>query len=275
MDAPSASNGDLPAMANATIINATTNTGKALQLPIATPKLLSPLVTTNSKRNQMTHQQFDTQKLTNKCKCNCSSTAQNKRSANNERIIFNANSCDLIHCIQKESFSCDSISKSYFVPLADPYSQTGVGHGDDDYEYNDDNDDDDALKRKPNLSPQPLSMLGINTNLDATATTPGSANGAISPVISLSKSETNIAESNIEDNRNQLFYNVVSLNNLHDDTEPFFNRTLTDISKNQCLTTSDENDLYGLSPKTLTSPKVLTTVTVSMRNAADVSDKVF
>lgn len=266
------SNADQPTMANATIINTTTNTGKALQLPIATPKNIPSLVTTNTititttnncKRNVMAHghQQFDSKKPTNKCKCkcNCSSIAQNKRSANNERIILNANSCDLNHCIQKESFSCDSISKSCFVPLADLYNET------------DDDDDDDALRPKPIRSPKPLSsssLLGytsINPNISAGNTT--------TTLTSLSKSETNIAETNIEDNRNQLsIYNVVSLNNLHD-TEPFFNRTLNDLAKNQCLTDSDENNLYELNPKTLTSPKVLTTV--SMRNAADVSDKVF
>lgn len=268
MDA--SSNVDQPTMANSTIINTTTNTGKALQLPIATSKNVPSLVTTNTntititttnncKRNVMAHghQQFDSKKPTNKCKCNCSSIAQNKRSANDERIILNANSCDLNHCIQKESFSCDSISKSYFVPLADLYNET-------------DDDDGDALRPKPIRSPKPLSSSSL---LGYTNINPNISAGNATTLTSLSKSETNIAETNIEDNRNQLsIYNVVSLNNLHD-TEPFFNRTLNDLSKNQCLTNSDENNLYELNPKTLTSPKVLTTV--SMRNAADVSDKVF
>lgn len=249
------STGDLPTMANATVTSAATNilnTGKPMQVSSATPKHSTPLVTTdtitttnisNCKRNPIIHgyQYFDSKKPIKKC--NCSSTAQNKKTTN-----LNANSCDLNHCI---------------VPLADPCSEI-------------DRSDDGARIRK--LSPKPLlsSLLGPpNTNSSNNATpTSGSANGSIDPIISLSKSETNIAESNIKDNHNQLsIYNVVSLNNLHD--ESFFNRTLNDISKAQCLTNSDENDLYEINPKTLSSPKVLTTVTVSMRNAADVSDKVF
>lgn len=282
MDTSSANIGHVcVSMANATITtNATTNTGKA------TPKNLSTLVTTNTtttttntitncKRNPIAHghQQLDKIKR---------STAQNMRSANNERNLSNTNSCDPNHCIQKESFSSDSMSKSYFVHLADPYFET------DDYDDDDDDDDDDDALKLKTISIQPPELMSLlssplykadtnqclSANNSAAAVTTittiasGSSNGAIGPVISLSKSETNIAESNVEDSsRNQFsIYNVVSLNNLHD--VQF--ETLNNLSKNHCFTNSDDEKI-----KTLTGPNVLTTVTVSMRNAADVSDKVF
>lgn len=213
---PLEATGEIQAMVNTTIINATTNTGKALQLPIAMPKNLSPLVT-SSKRHSMnltnSNHQLDVKKSPSKC--HCSSTHQTKRSINS----------DINQCIHKESFSCDSISKS-FVSTA-------------------------------NETPKLLHT----------------------PVISLSKSETNIAVSNVEESRNQLaIFNVVSLNDLHEN-DSFFDRTMNDHSKMQCLVNSSDNNLHESSPKkhnvTLTSPKVLTTVTVSMRNTVDVSDKVF
>lgn len=281
MDASSANIDDVCVyVANATITtNATTNTGKA------TPKNLSPLVTTNTsttttniitncKRNEISHghQQLDTIKR---------STAQNKRSANNERNLSNTNPCDLNHCIQKESFSCDSISKSYFVPLADPYFETN-DYDDDNNDDDDDDEGDNGLKlktipiRPPKLfSPLSTPLYKANTNQCLNATNSTAAVATIttttasgSSIISLSKSETNIAESNVEDNsRNQFsIYNVVSLNDLHD--VQF--QTLNNLSKNQCFTNSDDGKI-----ETLTGPNVLTTVTVSMRNAADVSDKVF
>lgn len=239
-----------------TVGSVTTNTGKALQLPIAAPKILSPHVT-NCKRNSMNlnsiHHTNDTKKPNNKC--NCSSVPQNKRTTNDRTNL--KDSCELNVCMKKESFSCDSISKSSFVTATGPHTDTD---------------------QSTNSSRSPKS-LGTNCSPSDCIPTSNPSTGAISPIISLSKSETNISESNTEDNRNQLtIYNVVSLNNLHD-TEPFFHRTLNDMSKNQCLANTSENDLFNLSPKkhivTLTNPKVLTTVTVSMRNAADVSDKVF
>lgn len=213
---PLDASGEIQTMVNTTIINATTNTGKALQLPIATPKNLLPLVT-SSKRNSMiltnSNHQPDVNKSTGKC--HCSSIHQTKRSIN----------CDMNQCIHKESFSCDSISKTFVSTVAEA----------------------------PKL---------LHT-----------------PTISLSKSETNIAVSNAEENRNHLaIFNVVSLNDLHEN-DSFFDRTMNDFSKTQCLVNSSDNDLHELNPKkhnvTLTSPKVLTTVTVAMRNTVDVSDKVF
>lgn len=245
-------------MASVTILNATTNTGKALQLPITTPKTLSPLVT-NCKRNSMAlnnlHHPIDAKKPI--IKCNCSASSQGKKSSTNEKIS-SKDGCIINQCLKKESFSCDSISKSSFV-TAGPYTDT---------------DQSTNGSRSPKSIATSCSPSGNMMAMPNSTTC-----GTISPIISLSKSETNISESNNEDNRNDLtIYNVVSLNNLHD-TEPFFSRTMNDFSKNQCLTNSSDNDLYSLSPKkhivTLTNPKVLTTVTVSMRNAADVSDKVF
>lgn len=215
--------GEIQTLVNTTIINATTNTGKALQLPIAAPKTLSPLITNINKRNSMILTNFNHQSefKNSNSKCHCSSSHQ----------INKSNNCDDVG-IYKESFSCDSISKS-------------------------------ALET-PN-------MLGCSSNTSKSSP-------AATPMISLSKSETNISVStNIEDNRNQLaIFNVVSLNNLHEN-ESFFDRSLTDLTKNQCLVNSSDNDLHELSPKKhsviLTSPKVLTTVTVSMRNTVDVSDE--
>lgn len=232
---------------NATIINATTNTGKALQLPIATPKNLSPLVA-NSKRNQINpnniHHQLDPIKPSSKC--NCSLVSQNKRTTNNDRVNLR-DSCEV-----NQSFSCDSISKTMYVPVANDYA---------------------------NADQSTIEVTANRSSRDS-GNTISIANPSVSPVISLSKSETNIFDTNAEiDTTNQLtIYNVVSLNDLHDNCS-LLNRVIHDPSKNQYLSNSSENDLYDLSPKkhivTLTTPKVLTTVTVSMRNAADVSDKVF
>lgn len=236
---------------------ATANTGKATQLPITTSKNLSPHITT-CKRNSMNlhnfHHPIDAKKPI--IRCNCSS-ASSKRSTNERAHL--KDSCELNQCMTKESFSCDSISKSSFVTASGPYTDTD---------------------QSTNSSRSPKSLATSCSPSGNFIATPNPSTGAISPIISLSKSETNISDSNADDNRNQLtIYNVVSLNNLND-TEPFFYRTLNDQTKNQCLANSSENDLFNNSPKkqtvTLPSPKLISkAVTVSMRNAADVSDKVF
>ena len=214
--------GEMHTMLNTTIINATTNTGKPLQLPIATVKNLTPIVT-NTKRHSMILTSSSPQtefKKSSPTKCQCSSAHAMKKPQNNHTT-----------CIRNESFSCESISKSFI--------STDIE------------------------TPKLLSTNPIPT--------------PVTPIISLSKSETNIAVANVEDNRNQLaIFNVVSLNNLHEN-DMFFDRTLNDVPKNQYLVS--DNELHELSPKkhnvTLSSPKVLTTVTVSMRNTIDVSDKIF
>lgn len=252
-------------MANVTLLNATASTGNALQLPIATAKTLSPLVTTTCKRNSMAlnnlHHAADAKKVTNKCNCSAASSSQAKKSTN-DKLFNSKDGCVVNQCLKKESFSCDSISKSSFVTaVAGPYTDTD---------------------RSTNGSRSPTSLATSccsPSGNQMSMPNPATSGGTISPIISLSKSETNISESNNEDQRNHFtIYNVVSLNNLHD-TEPFFSRTMNDLSKNQCLTNSSDNDLYSLSPRkhivTMNNPKVLTTVTVSMRNAADVSDKVY
>lgn len=242
------------------VTNDLSTAGKVHQLSStasASAKNLSPHVT-NCKRNSMVltnfHHQTDFKKSNHKCNCT-SIPLQTKRSANERMNVKDA--CDADSCTRMESFSCDSISKSTF--------QTPTGNC----------SHMQALQSDDNIKLTTIECNASGNIIDMPKTT----SGAISPIISLSKSETNISETNAEENRNQLtVYNVVSLNNLHD-SEPFFHRTLNDHAKNQCLANSSENDLFNLSPKkhivTLTNPKVLTTVTVSMRNAADVSDKVF
>lgn len=90
------------------------------------------------------------------------------------------------------------------------------------------------------------------------------------PMISLSKSETNISETNNLDDINKMQnFNVVSLNDLYG-SDLCLQRQTTNLSKNACLTQKLEHSLTKL-----TKPKVLTTITVSMKNTADVSDKIF
>lgn len=227
-------------LANATILNATTNTGKAIQLPIATPKKLSThIIKRNSLILSNFNYQLDSKKPPNKC--NCSITQP--KSTNN--------TCDKY---PDEIFSCDSINKTIIS------TEISVA--------------------TTNCRRRSTKLLGNKCCPNSNTISPTAA-GPISPSISLSKSDTNISESNIdESDRDQMaIYNVASLNNLHKN-DTFFNRTLNDYSKNQCLTSSSSYDLCDFGTKshnvvTLTSPRVLTTVTVSMRNAADVSDKVF
>lgn len=230
---------ELPA--NATIINATTNTGKAVQLPIATPKNLSPQVANSKRIPNSFHHQLEPVKVIHKCNCPLVSSQKNI-----ERVNLRE-PCELNKCMKMENISMDSMP---FVTVADSY-QTTIG------------------SRSPKSFESDYDSIG---NIIAIT------NPSISPIISLSKSETNISDSNVEtDLGNQLnIYNVVSLNDLHENS---LSRVINDPSKNQYLSNSSENDLYDLNPKkhivTLTNPKVLTAVTVSMRNAADVSDKVY
>lgn len=200
--------------------------------PDITPKNVfqcMPLVSTNCKLNNFNN--FLESKMPTK-KYNCSALHQNR-------------------CIQKESFSCDSINNSRFIPLAGP--------------YNDDSDKKDTIQ----ATKQSLNTCSSIVNPSTISATSSGAGAALSPIFSLSKSETNISESNTEESQLSI-HNVVSLNNLHD-SEQYFNRTLNDISKNQC-----HEDLSSMKHiVTLTNPNIFTTVTVSMRNAADVSDKVF
>lgn len=262
-----------------------TNTSKSMQLSISSAKSLSPHVANlNCKRHSMNlsslhHQMSDARKSNGKC--NCSSAPLCKRSTN-ERATFKDSGDLNVSSMKKESFSCDSISKTSYISAAavaaassatNPFSDTNIHltiNG----------------SRSPNrfLATSSSSPSG-NSNLTSSTTT----GGTVSPIISLSKSETNISESKTADatNQNQLnIYNVVSLNNLHDN-EPFFHR-LGEHSKNQCYASSSDDGLYNLNPKkhhhhhhhnshivTMTNPNVLTTVTVAMQNAADVSDKVF
>lgn len=136
----------------------------------------------------------------------------------------------------------------------------------------------DANDIKPTLA-----LYSPNTNAISVITSDDAEKTPKSPAatISLSKSETNISKSNVEQDRQLLsICNVASctnLNNLHASGpfEFFDSRTLNDLSKNQqCL---HEDDLSSTKKHmiTLKNTKKPTTVTVSMQNAADVSDKVF
>lgn len=272
-----------------------TNASKSVQLSISSAKSLSPHVASvNCKRHSMNlsslhhHQLADLRKSSSKC--NCSSAPLMKRSTN-ERANFKDSGDLTVNSMKKESFSCDSISKTSYISVAAAAATTAETIATNPF-----TETNHSLtingSRSPNrfLATSSSSPSG-NSNLTSSTTT----GGTVSPIISLSKSETNISESKTADaaQQNQLtIYNVVSLNNLHDN-EPFFHRSLGDHPKNQCYASSSDDGLYNLNPKnqqqhqhqhhhhhhshivTLANPKVLTTVTVSMRNAADVSDKVF
>lgn len=160
-------------------------------------------------------------------------------SANTKRVILQDSDDE---CAKEQSNSCNSINST--IPMTREMQKTE-------------------------------NMMQLRTG-STTSTT--NAGASISPIISLSKSETNISESSTENSRNQLtIYNVVSLNNLHD-SDCIFNRSLNEVSRNQCYANSYEDTFFDLNPKkhmASTNSKTLTTVTVSMRNTVDVSDDIF
>lgn len=247
----------------------------------------------------------------------CSSTAQSKNSnSSTHRAVSNANNVKSVTLnprelgensyiggiiIKKESLSCDSISKtssslsanttSIVEPIAIVCKQYEAIVADLDDAINSENETAQNMSRSPLLDKTTNngSLLSVNScgmfgssgsscghNI-STASTATVCNG---PMISLSKSETNICESDRSNGgSNKLtIYNVVSLNDLNQ-TDPFFDRPMNDLSKNQCLTKISDVDLCDLSQKkhitAITNPKMLNSITVSMRNAADVSDKIF
>lgn len=183
--------------------------------------------------------------------------------------------------IKKESLSCDSISKATISACAER-AEYIVGEL------------DDNVASKKDASPifehQNASLLSVNSGASACGSSGSSCGGnnlsststitaSNSPMILLSKSETNIFEGIDGDDGNKLsVFSVVSLNDLNE-CDPFLNRPMNDLSKTQCLNQiSDErcrmNDnmrqhaLIVNSKKTITSP----TVTVTMRNSDDFSD---
>lgn len=247
---------------NPTYISASTNTGKLLQLPIATVKH-PPQPTSQCKRN---HSSITTS-LTKIPTC------PTQKFMNHE-IARISNYADG-PCLKKESFSCDSIVRT---------SQLSIEC----------NDKIDLISpvREASLSAKMFghrvtayneSLLSITSSdmedFDSFSHT-GNDNGKTacnnSPMIALSKSETNISEQNRcdgDDTSKLQIFNVVSLNDLHED-DPFLQKPNGDLSKNQCLTLdSDEN--CGSMRRKKHNMKLTNTITVAMRNTADVSDKTF
>lgn len=189
--------------------------------------------------------------------------------------------CEPNRCIKKESFSCDSINKSmYLSMIGGSASNESLNDSRSDALHFECQDKSMNSARSPKLLPHNGGSMLTVTNCAQS----GTSSACNSPMISLSKSETNIAETNTSDggggggSNKFTIYNVVSLNDLYE-SDPFLNRPMNDFSKNQCLTKISDTELDDLNQKkhivTLTNPKVLTTITVSMRNAADGSDKIF
>lgn len=129
-----------------------------------------------------------------------------------------------------------------------------------------------------------------SNNISSTSTITA-ANG---PMISLSKSETNIFESDNSSNRMSVF-SVVSLNDLNE-CDPFLNRPMNDLSKIQCLNQISANNLvsttnndklcahsYGsvdaasadVTPTKGTTIIVSPTITVSVKSPSEFADKIF
>lgn len=128
--------------------------------------------------------------------------------------------------IKKESLSCDSISKSTYAcaERAEPIA-AAAGM--------------DGCVASPMSEYQNSSLLSVNSGTSAYGSSGSSCGNNISststvtasnaPMISLSKSETNISEGN-----RMSVYSVVSLNDLNE-SDPFLNRPMNDLSKTQCL----------------------------------------
>lgn len=197
--------------------------------------------------------------------------------------------CEPNRCIKKESLSCDSINKLMYLSMIGSASNESINDSPSDPLHFECQDKSMNSARSPKLSPHNGGSMLTVTNCAQS----GTSSVCNSPMISLSKSETNISETNSSDggggngsggggggsgSSKFTIYNVVSLNDLYE-SDPILNRPMNDLSKNQCLTQISATELDDLKQKkhimTLTKPKVLTTITVSMRNATDGSDKIF
>lgn len=185
--------------------------------------------------------------------------------------------------IKKESLSCDSISKATFVcaERADLTYGESEGFG--------------ASKNdaSPRCEHRNASLLSVNSGNSACGSSGSSCGNNISststitvsnsPMISMSKSETNIFEGNSGDDGTKMsVFSVVSLNDLNE-SDPFLNRPMNDLSKTQCLNQISDHDLSAMNgharPHALTAninKKIISpTITVSVKNPADFSDKIF
>lgn len=174
--------------------------------------------------------------------------------------------------IKKESLSCDSISKAMFACAERAESNVVESKG--------------GAASKNDASPMSdhrnASLLSVNSGTSAGGSSGSSCGINISststitatnsPMISLSKSETNIFESNHGDGASKIsVFNVVSLNDLNE-SDPFLNRPMNDLSKTQCLNQISEHDIPSTHVLTaITSP----TITISLKNPADFSDNFF
>lgn len=181
--------------------------------------------------------------------------------------------------IKKESFSCDSISKACaeLMVAVGPDGSTTASNND----------------ASPISDYRNSSMLSVNSGTSACGSSSSSCGNNLSststitacnsPMLSLSKSETNIFEVNGGDSSNKMsVFNVVSLNDLSESV-PFLNRPMNDLSKIQCLNKISEQDLCSMndhkrpigfnanSNTAIASP----TITVSVKDPNDLSDRTF
>lgn len=322
-------------VSNPAIINATTNTGKALQLPVAsTTKNLSQLITCKRSHinlnstniaNNFNHL-LDSSKLSIKCPNSSQPLLKNSNNSTHKVVSNTINNVKSVttnpkefsgsyaysKIIKKESLSCDSISKVPYLygnlligetNTTSPIQIQSIDTGSDEaIAIGSDQCSTEQIAQNASRSPlldKPAnngSLLSVNSCGVSMFGSSGSSCGhnistastvtvCNSPMISLSKSETNICETNRSDGggggggvSKLTIYNVVSLNDLNE-TDPFLSRPMNDLSKNQCLTKISDSDICELNQKkhvtALTNPTVLTSITVSMRNTADVSDKLF
>lgn len=180
--------------------------------------------------------------------------------------------------IKKESLSCDSISKTTFA-CAERAESIFVGSEGSVISNND---------ASPISEHRNASLLSVNSGTSACGSSGSSCGNNISststvtasnsPMISLSKSETNIFESNNGDGTNKMsVFSVVSLNGLNE-CDPFLNRPMNDLSKTQCLNQISDHDLSLMNDhmRPLTLAGIASQkITVSVKNPADFSEKYF
>lgn len=203
------------------------------------------------------HHQLDANKLSIKC-----ASAQQAHTSNcTNRNVCNLKSAPLHRNedakssqMNKASLSCDSISKSTFIYANSSTTDELIliqcsGYMTETQTTELDRKHMDTLSASPNADAEfhDSSLLSVSgcgssgsscSNHISSASTITACN---SPMISLSKSETNIF--NCDSGANKLaIYNVVSLNDLNE-SDPFFQRPMNDLSKNQCLTNISDQEL--------------------------------
>lgn len=244
-------------------------------------------VTSTAHNNYQLHHANDSTnpKLQNRYSLSHIIASSTNSSVNNSTAIATNRYSDVtdefsLSSLKKESLSCDSISKSITtIGTFSMHSDVGSSTTGDANEFTRPESDATFASSEYRNS----SLLSVNSGLSMCGSSGSSYDNnsastmaCNSPIIALSKSETNIFRTN-NDEANSPVFNVVSLNDLND-AEQFFDRPMNDLSKTQCLTQISNQEITRKHSNTLTSPKIShenqKPISIA-QNSRDVGDKIF